>query len=177
MTVASAVHRLHLYSNRTVELTVDGQDVSVPEGSTIMDACTKVGIDTPTLCYGETLEPANACRVCVVELEGSRALVPACARKAEPGMIIHTDSERVRHSRKLVMELLASSVDLSYAPDEVQGYLERYDAEPERFGPNLPLEQSPDRDEAQAGHHHPPVNGYAEAVAQPPKIDNDLYIR
>jgi len=50
----------------------------------------------------------NACRICVVELEGSRALVPACSRKIEPGMVIHTESERVQLSRKLVLELLAS---------------------------------------------------------------------
>ena len=74
--------------------------VAVPEGSTILDACRSVGIDTPTLCYGETLRPANVCRVCVVELEGARALAPACSRLVEPGMKVRTDSERVRHSRR-----------------------------------------------------------------------------
>lgn len=176
MSVASTTHRVYLYTNRTVELTVDGQEVSVPEGSTILQACEKVGIDTPTLCYESTLTPVNACRVCVVELEGSRALVPACARKAEPGMVIKTDSERVRHSRKLVMELLASSVDLSYAPERVHKYVEEYDAQPERFGPPEPANgRTPD--DAHAGHHHPTEIGYAATVQQPPKIDNDLYIR
>ncbi|HUJ34219.1 MAG TPA: 2Fe-2S iron-sulfur cluster-binding protein, partial [Solirubrobacteraceae bacterium] len=98
---------------RMVSLTIDGAPVEVPEGSTILDACTKLGIDTPTLCYGETLTPANACRVCVVELEGARTLVPACSRKAEPDMVIQTNSPRVRLSRKMVIEFLASSVDLS----------------------------------------------------------------
>ena len=101
---------------RMVELEIDGQAVRVFEGSTILDACTTLGIDTPTLCYGETLRPANVCRVCVVELEGARVLAPACSRKVEPGMVVKTDSERVRLSRKLVLELLASSVDLSIAP-------------------------------------------------------------
>ena len=68
---------------KMVELSVDGQSVRVLEGSTILDACRLLGIDTPTLCYGETLTPVNVCRVCVVELEGSRTLVPACSRKAE----------------------------------------------------------------------------------------------
>lgn len=154
---------------------MDGQEVSVREGQTILDACKKVNIDTPTLCYEDTLTPVNACRVCVVAVEGSRTLVPACSRKAEPGMVIQTDTERVRHSRKLVLELLASSVDLSYSPDEVHGYLERYDAQPGRFGP--PAEPHGDRDNAQAGHHHSTDIGYAATVAQPPKIDNDLYIR
>ena len=83
------------------------------EGATILDACRRLGIETPTLCYGDTLTPVNVCRVCVVELEGARVLVPACSRKAEAGMKVHTDSERVRTSRKLVLELLGSSVDLS----------------------------------------------------------------
>jgi predicted molibdopterin-dependent oxidoreductase YjgC len=137
---------------RQIEIKVDGRPVSVPEGATILDAARGIGIDTPTLCYLESLTPVNVCRVCVVELEGSRALVPACSRKVEPGMVIHTDSERVRLSRRLVLEFLASSVDVSTAP-AFQGYMARYDAHPERFGAR------------------------AETVAQPAKIDNDLYMR
>src|SRR5262249_27172433 len=101
---------------RLVELTIDGQTTRVPEGTTLLEACRELGIDTPTLCYLETLTPVNVCRVCVVEVEGARVLAPACSRKAEPGMVVHTDSERVRLSRKLVLELLASSVDVSLAP-------------------------------------------------------------
>ena len=137
---------------KMVELTVDGKSVRVLEGSTILDACRLLGVDTPTLCYGDTLTPVNVCRVCVVELEGARTLVPACSRKAEAGMVIHTDSERVRTSRRLVLELLGSSVDLSLAPDAL-AYIDRYDAAPDRFGPN------------------------AKTVAQDVKIDNDLYVR
>ena len=137
---------------RMLELTVDGETVRVLEGSTILDACRLLEIDTPTLCYGDTLTPVNVCRVCVVELEGARTLVPACSRKAEAGMVVHTDSERVRTSRKLVLELLGSSVDLSLADDALE-YIERYDAKPERFGAD------------------------AATVAQDVKIDNDLYVR
>ncbi len=118
---------------RSIEITIDGQPVSVPEGSTILDAARQLGIDTPTLCFLESLTPVNVCRVCVVELEGSRTLVPACSRKVEPNMSIKTDSERVRLSRQLVLEFLASSVDLSTAP-AMQDYMERYGAQPERFG-------------------------------------------
>ena len=135
-----------------LELTVDGQTVRVLDGSTILDACRLLGIDTPTLCYGDTLTPVNVCRVCVVELEGARTLVPACSRKVEAGMVVHTDSERVRTSRRLVLELLGSSVDLSLAPEALE-YIERYDAKPERFGAD------------------------AATVAQDVKIDNDLYVR
>jgi predicted molibdopterin-dependent oxidoreductase YjgC len=137
-----------------VTLSIDGREVSVPEGSTILDACRSAGKDIPTLCYLETLTPVNVCRVCVVELEGARVLAPACSRKVESGMVVHTDSPRVRTARKVVLELLASSVDLSTA-DELQKTLREYDADPDRFGP---------RNER-------------ATVAQPVKIDNDLYVR
>jgi predicted molibdopterin-dependent oxidoreductase YjgC len=162
---------------RTITVTVDDQEVTVPEGSMILEACRHVGIETPTLCYLETLTPVNACRVCVVEVEGSRVLVPACARKAEPGMVIRTNTERVRHSRRLVLELLASSVDLSYSPDEVHSYLSQYNADGERFGPLAPPAGAGERDRAHTGHHHPTEEGYAATVHQPVKVDNNLYVR
>jgi predicted molibdopterin-dependent oxidoreductase YjgC len=137
---------------RMVELTIDGQPVRVLDGSTILDACRMLAIDTPTLCYGDTLTPVNVCRVCVVEVEGARTLVPSCSRKAEEGMVVRTDSERVRLSRRLVLELLGSSVDLSTAPAALE-YIADYDADPARFGAD------------------------AATVAQPVKIDNDLYVR
>jgi NADP-reducing hydrogenase subunit HndD len=164
-------------STREIELTIDGQPVRVPEGTTILDACAAVGIDTPTLCYLPTLTPVNVCRVCVVEVEGARVLVPACSRKVEPKMVVRTDSERVRLSRRLVLELLASTVDLSLASAEVHGHLERYNARPERFGPAAPLPSTSDRDHAHAGHHTPPQLQHAATVAQPTKIDNELYVR
>jgi len=163
-----------LAPKRMVELEVDGRAVRVFEGATILDACNALGIDTPTLCYGETLEPANVCRVCVVELEGARVLAPACSRRVEPGMKVRTDSERVRLSRKLVLELLASSVDLTTTP-VAPGYLGRYDAEPGRFGPPAPA--SADRDRARTGHHSVPDGRTAATVHQPVKVDNELYVR
>ena len=137
---------------RQIEITIDGKAVSVPEGSTILEAARSLGIETPTLCYLESLTPVNVCRVCVVELEGSRTLVPACSRKAEAGMKIRTDTDRVKLSRRLVLEFLASSVDVSTAPS-LLGYMEQYGARPERYG------------EARA------------SVAQPVKVDNELYVR
>jgi predicted molibdopterin-dependent oxidoreductase YjgC len=159
---------------RMISLTIDGQEVEVPEGATILDACDQVGIDTPTLCYGETLTPANACRICMVELEGARTLVPACSRRVEPQMVVHTDSPRVRHSRKMVIEFLASSVDLSTTP-VAQDYLQRYDAEPDRYGP--PAAADPQRDRKRAGHHELPDGQTAATVASPTKVDNELYVR
>jgi predicted molibdopterin-dependent oxidoreductase YjgC len=158
---------------RLVDLTIDGREVRIPEGGTILDGCRQLGIATPTLCYADTLHPVNVCRVCVVELEGSRTLVPSCSRKVEQGMVVHTDSERVRTSRRLVLELLGSSVDLSTAPD-AQRFIAEYDASPERFGPPAAPTH---RDGAHAGHHALPDGETAATVAQPVKIDNDLYVR
>lgn len=161
---------------RMLELTVDGKVVSVPEGATLLQAAKAIGIETPTLCYLENLTPVNVCRVCVVEVEGSRTLVPACSRKAEAGMKVQTNSERVRLSRKLVLELLASSVDVSTAP-QFKGYMDEYAAAPERFGNPGPPAKAGARDNARPGHHHAHANGHAETVAQPVKVDNDLYVR
>jgi predicted molibdopterin-dependent oxidoreductase YjgC len=136
----------------TVTAEIDGRRVEAPEGATILQACDRAGIDTPTLCYLENLTPVNVCRVCVVELEGSRVLAPACSRKLENGMKIKTDSERVRTSRKMVLEFLASSVDVSLA-DDMARQMRRYGAEPERYG------------------------AAARTVAQPVKVDNELYVR
>ncbi len=77
-----------LQVRRSVELTIDGQKVNALEGSTLLDACRASGNEIPTLCYGDTITPKNACRVCMVELEGSRTLVPSCSRKVEAGMVV-----------------------------------------------------------------------------------------
>jgi predicted molibdopterin-dependent oxidoreductase YjgC len=159
-----------------VELTIDGVAVSVPAGSTILDACRAQGIDTPTLCYLENLTPVNVCRVCVVEVTGSRVLVPACSRKIEAGMDVKTDSDRVRLSRKMVLEFLGSSVDLSTAP-AVAAYNERYHADPTRYGPPVVPAALGERDSHDAGHHFAPSGVEAQTVRQPVKVDNDLYVR
>ena len=135
-----------------ITLLIDGNDVTVAEGTTILQACGGKGCGIPTLCYGETITPKNACRVCMVEVEGSRVLVPSCSRKVEPGMVVTTRSERVDHSRKMVLEFLGSSVDLSLT-EHVEEWNAEYSADPGRYG------------------------DHAASVAQPVKIDNELYIR
>ena len=160
----------------TVGIAIDGQSIEVPSRWTILEACRSLGIDMPTLCYLENLTPVNVCRVCVVEVAGSRTLVPSCSRRVEPGMEILTDSPRVRLSRKMVMEFLGSSVDLSTAP-QAREYLSRYDARPERYGPTTSPAPAGERDAREPGHHHPTDGNAAETVAQPVKIDNDLYVR
>lgn len=163
-------------TRRPIEITIDGQTIAVPEGTTLLEACRRLGISTPTLCYLENLTPVNVCRICVVELEGSRVLVPACSRKAEPGMVVKTDSERVRLSRRLILEFLASSVDVSTAP-ELQSYMEEYGARPERFGSAAPAATAGVREAARPGVHPPCGATAAASVAQPVKVDNDLYVR
>src|SRR5437762_1988933 len=151
---------------KKVEIKIDGQALQVPETMTILDACRSIGIDTPTLCHLENLTPVNVCRVCVVELAGARTLAPACSRKVEAGMDIKTDSERVRLSRKMVLEFLGSSVDLSTAP-EAKSYISRYEAKPERYGPSAPDAGAGERDAREPGHHHVADGSHAETVRQP----------
>jgi len=168
-----------------VSLSIDGVEASVPAGSTILEACRAQGLDIPTLCYLENLTPVNVCRVCVVEVKGSRVLAPACSRKVEEGMEVQTESERVRLSRKVVLELLGSSVDLSLAgPREPNGdaarYRERYGADPARFGTSAAPAAADERDAREPGHHHAPQSeqaARAATVEQPVKVDNNLYVR
>lgn len=159
-----------------INLVVDDHPVAVQEGATVLDACRALAIDTPTFCWAENLTPVNVCRICVVELEGARTLIPACSRKAEDGMRIRTDSERVRLSRKLVLELLGSSVDMSLAKDFAP-LAERYDAHPERFGPRSVRARAGEREAAHPGHHHVGDGQHAAHVGQPKKVDNPLFVR
>ena len=158
-----------------VTLSIDGRPVSVPPGSTILDACRAMGSDQPTLCYLDNLTPVNVCRVCVVEVEGSRILVPSCSRMAEHGMVVSTDTERVRHSRRMVYEFLASSVDLGLVDEPTVRWMTEYGCDPDRYG--SPAEPVEDRDQRVAGHHHVGDGADAETVHQPVKVDNELYVR
>ena len=94
--------------SKKINLTIDGIQVSVDEGTTILDAAMKLNIHIPTLCYHEDLCVAGNCRVCVVEQENSRTLPAACAMPVAEGMLIHTNSGKVRVARKHIVELLLS---------------------------------------------------------------------
>ncbi len=140
-----------------VTIEIDGTPLSVARGGTILEACRAADVATPTICHADTLTPVNACRVCVVEVEGNRTLVPACSRPAENGMVVHTDTERVRHSRRMVLELLASTVDLSQA-DDINRWIEAYEADPTRF-------------DSVAGETA------SARIGQPVKIQDSLFVR
>ena len=139
-------------SEEMVEITVDGETIDVSAGSTILAVLRAEGIDTPTICWAENLTPVNVCRACVVEVEGSRTLVPSCSRPVESGMVIHTDSERVRHSRRMVLEFLATANDLSEA-DEIREWATRYGADSTRYPES------------------------AARVDEPPRRQDELYVR
>ena len=94
-----------------VNLTIDGRAVTVEEGTSILDAAATVGIKIPTLCYLKDLNEIGACRVCVVEIEGIDQLVAACNNTVLEGMVVHTNSPKVRVARRMNMELLLATHD------------------------------------------------------------------
>jgi NADH dehydrogenase/NADH:ubiquinone oxidoreductase subunit G len=115
-----------------INLTIDGQPVSVPPGTTILQAVQSLGEQIPTICYHDHTTAYGLCRICVVEVEGSRVLSPACVAQVSEGMRVHTLSERVERSRRTILEMLASAVDLSEAP-EILEMIEDFEAEADRF--------------------------------------------
>ena len=116
-----------------VTLIIDGQSVNALPGSTILAAAASAGIEIPTICAHEVTSAKGLCRICVVEVEGARTLVAACVARVSQGMRVRTRSERVDRARRTILELLASSVDLSEAPD-IQRLMNLYNANPERIG-------------------------------------------
>ncbi len=93
---------------QNVTLTIDGRQVTVPEGTTVLNAAKELGIDIPTLCYLPKINEIGACRVCVVEIEGARYLEPSCIYQVRDGMVVKTNSHRVRQARQINTELLLS---------------------------------------------------------------------
>lgn len=91
-----------------VKLTIDRKAIEVPEGSTIMDAANSAGIPIPKLCFLKDINEIGACRVCVVEIEGREKLVTSCNNKVEEGMIVYTNSPKVRRNRKKTVEMILS---------------------------------------------------------------------
>src|SRR5919112_1405943 len=90
---------------RTVSLTIDGQEVTVPEGTTIWDAAKGMGVEIPALCHDERYDPVGVCRMCVVDV-GARVLAPACTRPCEDGMEVKTNTESVERQRAMLTRLL-----------------------------------------------------------------------
>lgn len=94
-------------------LTIDGQTVTVPEGTTILEAARQVGIHIPTLCYLKEISNIASCRVCVVEVEGSDYPVPACSTPVAEGMVVATNTEKVQAYRHVALELVIANHGLN----------------------------------------------------------------
>ena len=113
-------------------LIIDGQEVSVEQGKTILEAVRENGKDIPTICFHEATTANGLCRMCVVEVEGMRVLQPACIVQVANNMKVQTKSEKVIRARKTILEMLASTMDLSDAP-EILTMMDEYGASAERF--------------------------------------------
>ncbi|MDX1664662.1 MAG: 2Fe-2S iron-sulfur cluster-binding protein [Candidatus Promineifilaceae bacterium] len=114
-----------------VTLTIDGKRVTVPAGTTILDAAREVGIEIPIICYHPHLTANGLCRICSVET-GGRVQAAACVTPVAEDMEVQTNTPAVRRGRRTLLEMLASTVDLSEAPEIVE-LIRGYDAEPLRF--------------------------------------------
>jgi NADH dehydrogenase/NADH:ubiquinone oxidoreductase subunit G len=115
-----------------ITLSMDGQEISVEQGKTLLEVARESGIDIPTICFHEATTANGLCRMCVVEVEGMRVLQPACIVRAGNDMKVHTRSEKVDRARKIILEMLASTMDLSDAP-EILTMMDEYGASTERF--------------------------------------------
>ena len=93
----------------TVTLTIDGVQITVPANYTILEAAAEAGINIPVLCYLKDINQIGACRMCLVEIEGARALQAACVSQVGEGMVVRTNTEKLRANRKLNLELLLSN--------------------------------------------------------------------
>jgi len=115
-----------------VNFIIDGQQVSVEQGATLLKAAQQIGVEIPTICFHEATTSNALCRICVVEVEGQRLLQPACIVKAAEGMQVQTRSEKVVGARRTILEMLASSMDLSESL-EIQMMMYEYGASSSRF--------------------------------------------
>src|SRR5687767_13358381 len=134
-----------------ITLTIDGQEVTAEPGKTLLDVAREIGKNIPTICFHEATTANALCRICVVEVEGMRLLQPACIVLAAQNMKVQTRNERVDRARKTILEMLASTMDLSEAMD-IQAMMREYGVDVNRF---------PD----------------AERREVPLKDDNPMYVR
>jgi NADH dehydrogenase/NADH:ubiquinone oxidoreductase subunit G len=111
---------------------MDGKEMTVEDGNTLLEAALENGIDIPTICFHEATTANALCRICVVEVEGMRLLQPACLVKAAENMKVQTRSEKVVRARRTILEMLASTMDLSDAP-KILTMMDQYGARAERF--------------------------------------------
>lgn len=94
---------------KSVTLTIDDQKVTVEEGTTILQAAKKVGIDIPTLCFLKEINEVGDCRICIVEVEGRRGFATSCIQTVEEGMVVHTNTQNILEARRVILDLIISN--------------------------------------------------------------------
>lgn len=128
-----------------LKLTLDGQEVTVEPGKTLLEVAQEHGTYIPTICFHEATTANALCRICVVEVEGMRVLQPACIVQAANNMKVQTRSERVDRARKTILEMLTSTMDLSEAAD-IQAMMREYGVDENRF-PDAERREIPVKDD------------------------------
>jgi len=134
---------------REVKIVLNGQETCADEGLTILEAAARQGVEIPTLCHSPDLTPAGVCRVCVVEVEGSKALVGSCHTPVTDGMVVHTHSSKVLAARRAIVELLLAGHTGSCVSDANAGSCRLHRLASE-------LEVGPPRFEMRAPRYFPP---------------------
>ena len=97
--------------SKLIKLNIDGTDVEVEDGTTILEAAKKFNIDIPTLCFLKEINEIGDCRMCLVEVEGRRGFATSCIQKAEEGVVVHTNTEKLIEARRAVLDLILSNHD------------------------------------------------------------------
>ena len=115
-----------------INIVLDGEEITVPKGATLLEAAQAAGVDIPLICYHEATTANGLCRICVVDVNEGRVLQPACIAACQPDAKVETRSERVERSRRTILEMLNASVNLEQAP-EIQQMLADYQADDQRF--------------------------------------------
>lgn len=119
-------------SDQMINLTIDGQSISVPADTTLLEAAALLNIEIPIICYHDATTANGLCRLCVVDVNGGRLLQPACVATCQADSEVQTRNERVERSRRTILEMLHSAVNLEEAP-ELQTMLDEYGADRQRF--------------------------------------------
>lgn len=115
-----------------ITFSMDGKEITAEDGKTLLEVARENGVDIPTICFHEATTANALCRICVVEVEGMRTLQPACIVRAANQMKVQTRSEKVIRARRTILEMLASTMNLSDAP-EIQKMMIEYGAKSDRF--------------------------------------------
>ena len=119
-------------AENVIRITLDGDEIEVAKGATLLDAAAAAGVDIPVICYHEATSPNGLCRICVVDVDEGRVLQPACVAECQADSKVQTRNERVERSRRTILEMLNASVNLEEAP-EIQAMMEEYAADEARF--------------------------------------------